>query len=91
MARNSCQQPMIEFANAARPKSASCHRPSTQQDAEARERRSPLKSVNTFARTMVQTLRLESAAKAFVRPAAMRSATCGRVEPDRRIDVRWQR
>ena len=40
-----------------------------------------LNSVKTFARTMFQTLRLESGAKAFVYPAAMRSATCASVRP----------
>jgi hypothetical protein len=71
---------MIAFANAARPKSASCQRPSSR-----RMRKQPptiaLKRVNTFALTMFQTLRLESAVNAFVRPAAMRSATWACVSP----------
>ena len=80
LARNSWTHPMIAFANAARPNSASCQRPSSR-----RTRKQPptiaLKSVNTLALTMFQTLRLESAVKAFVRPAAMRSATWAGVSP----------
>ena len=41
----------------------------------------PLKSVSTLARTMLPTLRLLSAVKALVRPAATRSATSAAVSP----------
>ncbi len=60
---------MIAFANAARPNSASCHRPS-----RSSTRKQPptiaLKSVKTFALTMFHALRLVSAVKAFERPSA---------------------
>ena len=78
---------MIAFANAARPNRASCQRPSSRRT----RKHAPtiaLKSVKTFALTMFQTLRLESAVNAFVLPAAMRSATCDLGEADRRVDGR---
>lgn len=42
-----------------------------------------LNSVKTLARTMFQTLRLESDTKAFVRPAATRSDTASADRPTR--------
>ncbi len=80
LARNSCTQPMMAFAVAARPNSASCQRPST-NSRKKHPKTIPLKSVKTLARMMFHALRLESAVNAFDRPDAARSATSAADSP----------
>ncbi len=79
-ARNSCTEPMIVFAMALTPNSASCQRPmssSTRKHAAMM----PLKSVNTLARMMLHALRLVGLSNALVSPRAMRSATSAVLRP----------
>ena len=79
-ARNSCTEPMIVFAMALTPKSASCQRPmssSTRKHAAMM----PLKSVKTLARMMLHALRLVGLSNALVSPRAMRSATSAVLRP----------
>lgn len=59
-ARNSCTDPMIALPIAAKPNRASCHRPMTNSTPK-QANTMPLKRVNTFARMMLQALRLVSA------------------------------
>ena len=79
-ARNSCTEPMIVFAMALKPKSASCQRPMSSSTTK-HAAMMPLKSVKTLARTMLHALRLVGLSNALVSPRATASATSALVSP----------
>ena len=64
---------MAEFATMTRPNRPFCQRPVSRMHTNSAVS-SPLKGVNTLARTISPTVRLVRTSTAFVRPAATRSA-----------------